>query len=152
MQPPPRPSGITVLAILHFVIAALVFPSGALWIWVMGMLADPEIVAQAGMPANLNEQVALLLRLGKMAGWILIVFGLLKVVSGVGLWKLRNWGRRLTLGLAGLAVALSLPGLVSVVMARDPFSVFLQLLFAVGYGVIVWYLFRPEVKRAFGVS
>ena len=152
MQPPPRPSGITVLAILHFVIAALVLPSGALWIWVMGLLADPEIAAQAALPANLNEQVALLMRLGKTAGWILIVFGLLKLVSGVGLWKLRNWGRRLTLGLAALAVLLSLPGIADAVAEGDPFSFLLGLLFGVGYGVIVWYLLRPEVKRAFGVT
>lgn len=152
MTPPPRPSGITVLAVLHFVIAAMVVPSGALWIWVMGLLADPEIAAQAGMPANLNAPAALLLRLGKAAGWFLIVFGLLKAASGVGLWKLRNWGRLLTLGLAALAVALSLPGIVSAALARDVVSLLLGLVFAVGYAVIVWYLFRPDVKRAFGVA
>lgn len=153
MTPPPRPSGITVLAVLHFIIAAMVVPSGALWLLTVDLLADPEVAAQATLPGSMNAQVvALALRLGKPLGWILIVFGVLKLVSGVGLWKLRNWGRLLTLGLAALAVALSLPGMVSAVLARDPVSVFLQLLFAVGYGVIVWYLFRPDVKRAFGVD
>lgn len=151
----PRPTGITVLAILHFVIAAMLVPSGGLWILVAGLLADPEFSNQAlevPMPPALRAQYALLLQHGVAVGLALIIFGLLKVVSGVGLWKLRNWGRRLTIALAALAVALSLPSLVSALLARDVFSLLVGLSFAVGYGAILWYLFWPEVKRVFGVA
>jgi hypothetical protein len=74
--------------------------------------------------------------LGTVAVAMAVVFGLSAALSAAqawGLWKLRSWARTLTivLGVIGL------------------------LAFPVGtivYGIILWYLFQPHVKTAFGAG
>ena len=70
----------------------------------------------------------------------------------VGLWRLRSWARVLTLALMVLRLLFLLPGLVFSLMRFEPLSLGAQLVFALLYAWIVWYLFQPEVKRAFGVA
>lgn len=101
---------------------------------------------------DLGEAFILLMTWGKAAGWILILFGILKAVSGIGLWKLRNWGRWLTIALAALAALSSLPGVASALLDQQMVSLALGLLIVLGYGLIIWYLFWPEVKKAFAAG
>lgn len=150
-----RPAGITVLAVLHFVLAAVVLVAGALWIWAIGVLsqlAEQGITYGAELPPSLSHQFLLLVRLGRLVGVILLLVGGVKAVIGVGLWKLRNWGRLLTLIVAALSVLLALPGIVTSLRAGAFFGLGFGLLVAVGYAMIIWYLLQPPVKRAFGVA
>lgn len=147
-----RPAGITVLAVLHFVIAAMMLLAGVIWIWVVRLLATTGAELAMPIPLDVSEEMALLLRMGRGAGVLFLLYGALKGISGFGLLKLRNWGRWLTIGLAALAVLLSLPGLVSCLLGWQPAGLALNLIFASGYGVIIWYLLRRDIKRAFGVG
>lgn len=147
-----RPAGITVLAVVHFILAALMLLTGALWIGLVRLLASAGGELATPLPIDVSREMALLLRMGRVAGLLFIFYGVLKAVSGFGLLKLRNWARWLTIALAGAAVLLSLPGFVSALLSRQPGSLALNLLFAAGYGVIIWYLFRRDIKRAFGAA
>ena len=56
------------------------------------------------------------------------------VAVGFGLWKLRNWARTLVIGEAALGFVIGLYAL-PVLLLLCP--------------LIVWYMFRPHVRRAF---
>lgn len=150
--PMTRPRGITVLALFHFLLAAMLLPSGLLWLWILSVLREPGAAAAVQMPSELSQTTQLLFRLGATAGWGLIGFGALKAVIGVGLWGLRNWGRWLAILLAAVAVAASLPGIVASLRAGQWVNLAVSVLFAAGYATILWYMFRPDVRRAFGAA
>ena len=112
-------------------------------------------------------------------GWLSVVpFFILAgvlVSAGRGLWKLRNWARTLIILLAFLALLYLVLGTVASYLfpnALDSHSLVRELmnvaicpalafsnarliffwLSLMSYSLVVWYLFRPRVKQAFGVS
>src|SRR3990170_1355681 len=96
------------------------------------------------MLAKLDELGALPVFLG-----VLLVFAALFVWFGIGLWKLKNWARRVTIGLMILRLLFLAPGLVIGLLRADLLGLGLQLLFAAVYGWILWYLYQPGVKQLF---
>lgn len=72
------------------------------------------------------------------------------VVLGVGLWRLRQWARIITLGLIALNVTFCMSGLLHS-WARFGGRSFLWALIYIIIGLgMIWYLSRAEVKAAFG--
>lgn len=123
--------------------------SGLLWIWVAPLLAETGGSLPIEMPIDVSTELAWLVRMGPNAGGLFLLFGALKAVSGYGLLKLRAWGRRLTIALAGFTLLLTLPGFVSSLFRSRPAELIVNLVFAGCYGLILWYLFTPRVKQAF---
>lgn len=113
-----RPGGITALAVLN-IIGGVVFLLGGL-----GMLFMPTAEAMSTEEAQMagimiNVMVA-----------VCVLFGALYLACGIGLWKLKSYGRT-------IQMVLSFIGLLG---------------FPVGTainGLILWYLFKPEVKGSF---
>jgi RNA polymerase subunit RPABC4/transcription elongation factor Spt4 len=70
--------------------------------------------------------------LGVLFGTILFIIGLLDLVVGWGLWTLQSWARM-------AAIVLAVIGLLAF-----PIGTIISI-------IILWYLFKPEVKAAFGV-
>jgi uncharacterized membrane protein (DUF2068 family) len=140
-----RPTGVTILAVLAFIGAGLLVV-GALFGLLGGMLVSTMSASRMGMMAGVGAAVLAV---------FLLIFAAVDVVVGVGLWKLKNWARILTIVLTGIAF------LGSVLSILNPFGhmhifffVFLirRLVLAAIYAWILWYLFQPNVKQAFGAT
>ena len=132
-----RPTGITVLGVFQIVGGASTLLLG------VGVLRNPGAAANWGLPPMFAA-------LGAGAGALLIASGILNLAVGWGLLKLFNWARAIMLAitvfsLAGSALGILLGGVMQEAMAMD---VLRLLVFAVD-ALIIWYLLRPESKRAF---
>jgi uncharacterized membrane protein (DUF2068 family) len=140
-----RPTGVTILAVLAFIGAALMIV-GALFGLLGGMLVSAMGSSRMGMLAGVGAALLAV---------FLLVCAAVNVVVGVGLWKLKNWARIITIVLTGVGL------LGSVLSIFNPFGhmhlflfVFLirRLILAAIYAWILWYLFQPNVKQAFGAT
>jgi len=88
---------------------------------------------------NLNEEELELIY--DVASYTALLLGVVYIISGYGLFTLREWGRILTVIIAGFNVLYSL------------FLFFVNPLAGLEVAVnvlIIWYLMRPEIKRNFG--
>lgn len=144
-----RPTGVTVLAVLNFLGAALYILLGVLFMVGMGALG--AVLGQSGQEGS-GAAMGLLMGLGAVAGVVLIFFGLIALAIGIGLWKLKNWARIITIVLSALGGLACLAGLLGGVMAAEIISIIVNVIFLGIYGLIIWYLFQAHVKQAFGVS
>ena len=141
-----RPTGVTILAVLAFIGAGLLV-LGALATVLGGVLiSNMASYPQFGMVAGIGSAIFGVIVLGCAA---------LDVIVGVGLWKLKNWARILTIVLIGVGL------LGSVLSIFSPFAhmhVFFfgflirRLIVAAIYAWILVYLFKPHVKQAFGAT
>jgi len=134
-----RPSGVTAIAVLDFIGAA-----GCL----MGALAFGALTGLvAGNPTSSMARFA---GVGGAAGAaIFLLFAALSIVIGVGLLKLRNWARLLSIFFALLGVVLIFIGFVMTLAHLNIFSLFVDALFLVLNGWIAWYLLSAKAKQAF---
>ena len=101
-------------------------------------------VAVAAVSGSLLSALGLAIPagIGIAVGGAVAVFGILGLLVGWGLWTGRGWARILAIILSGLGIVgslaslalLSISGVVGLVID----------------GVILWYLFRPNVRAFFG--
>ncbi len=117
-----RPDGITVIAITDFFLGALVALTGCVFLAVM-----PAVIVAPGSGGGRLVGTSVL---GILALAFLIL-GILPMLAGWGLLKLKEWARWITIGLAILA------------LTAFPIGT------AIGV-VVIWYLLKPEVALAFG--
>lgn len=90
--------------------------------------------------------------LGAFAGVALLLFGVLYIVNGIGLLKLRPWGRLLTIILVAISLLLGLRGLLTSAMHVQVGLIVWQLIIlAIDVWILV-YMSKPHVKQAFGQS
>lgn len=129
-----RPSGITILAVLALI---------------GGLLSLFAAVALFGLGALTGAA------LGNVGGFIFggaaIVLGIITLISaalslgfGFGAWNLKPWAWVLGVASQGLSVLIAI---INIVSGADFFSQLFGLVIA---GAILYYLFTPGVKRAFG--
>jgi len=129
-----RPQGITILAVLALI---------------GGLLALFAAVALFGLGALSSAA------LGNVGGFIFggaaIVLGIITLISAAlslgfayGAWYLKPWGWILGVASQVLSVVITL---INVIRGADFLGQLLSLVIA---GAILYYLFTPEVKRAFG--
>lgn len=138
-----RPTGVTILAVLSFVGAALTLLA-ALGMFVMG---SAGIAAMAGHGGTMGGPLAVL---GAFAGVAFLILAVLYVANGVGLLKLQGWARWLTIILAALGVVF---GVIGIVRGLAPLMMGLivwHLILIAIDGWVLMYLFKPHVKQAFG--
>jgi hypothetical protein len=89
----------------------------------------------------------------KIISWLLALgwFSLYVIyaITGFGLWRLRNWGRKsaFVINITGAAISvITLP-----IFVRPPVLILPMLVgTVVPFALIAWYLRRPAVRRAFG--
>jgi len=132
-----RPLGVTLIAILHWLRGAVYLAVGF------------ALLGIAHLSAHMIESVSadaffqrLISGLGKTLGFSVLLFALLYILMGFGLWKIKNWARVLTLI---FAVIWLLSAMVRLVHFPTPFHL---LRAAVDVAILV-YLLLPDVKRAF---
>lgn len=138
MLPAARPTGVTVIAILCFLAAS------------SSVLGFALLIVKGDTTVLLREQPAA----GNLAelGTILIFFDFVLTAvygaAGWGLWKLRGWGRVLTIALVAMGAALDLFRRLLRPQVRLSSSVEAAVTLTI-YGLVAWYLLRPQVKAAF---
>ena len=127
-----RPTGITILAVLA-VIGGLMGLIGAFGLFSLGALSGA-------------------LGAGFMVGGLAVVWGLVTLVQaalslmfGYGAWFLKPWAWMLGVVVEGLSI---LVALINWIGGNGDFFGFL--ISAAIAGVIVYYLFQPNIKRVFG--
>lgn len=132
MAPKPRPTGVTILAVLAFVaagfavLAALAFFAGGALLG--SMFGNNGAMAGAAI--------------GAFVGFFFLVFAVVSGLTGYGMWNGKGWGWVLGLVWAGLGV---LGGLSS--LAQRNYSGVVSVLVE---GFVIWYLLQPGVKAWFG--
>ncbi len=142
-----RPTGVTVLAVLNFLGAGLYALFTVLFFLIGAGGAASGMMSEMGGGA-----AAFLLGLGAAVGVILLIFSAIGLAIGIGLWKLRNWARIVTIVLVGLSLLLGVIGLLGSLIAFELGSLIFQAIFVALYAWIIWYLFQLHVKQAFGAA
>jgi len=138
-----RPTGVTVLAVLAFIVAGLAV-LGALILLVGG--AALSSMMQSSMGGTMMAGV------GAIAGIIVLFVAALYAVTGYGLWKLQNWGRILCLVLVVLGLLSTAVNLIRMMTAfHIVYAVWGVFWIAIDIWIIT-YLLKPHVKQAFGAS
>ncbi len=141
-----RPLGVTVLALLMLVGGTIFFLSG-LSLVVSKDVAYPIFVEEygkmlnesmMGIPAEDMEEV--ISTMYDTAAYIAIVFGLLYIAAGWGLFSLKEWGRIATILLSGFNVLYGI--FLAFVLPYVVVGIILNLL-------IIWYLMKPDIRERF---
>lgn len=133
-----RPVGVTLIAILHWLRGAAYVAVGFALLGLTHLSA--YMIASVAADTFFQRLVS---GLGKTLGIAVLLFALLYIVMGFGLWAMKNWARVLTLI---FAVIWLLSALVRLGHFPTPF----HLLRAALDVAILVYLLLPDVKRAFG--
>jgi hypothetical protein len=122
-----RPDGVSLLAILFYLLAALSIIGGIFLVAGSDSIVDLiEEEATTDIPDWVMNNMRDLLTVG---GVIAIIIGLLYAITGWGLWNLKSWSRL-------VAIILAVISLLNI-----PIGTIIGL-------VVLWYLFKPEIKQA----
>jgi hypothetical protein len=141
-----RPVGVTIIAILWF-LGAIFCVLGGIGMMVGGGFLATLINQQGGQGSGAGAGV--MAGLGAAVGVVILIFGVLYVVLGWGMLKLKNWARIITIVLAVLAALGALVGLFGALVHFGVFLLIVVLVRLAISGLIIWYLLKPEVKAAF---
>ena len=137
MMQPARPLGISILAIIELIFSALAAILGVVLAVVGGSLSS-ALQSAAGLG---NVAAGTLTAIFSVIGGVLVVVGLVGMLIGWGLWTGRGWARIIQIIFAVLGV---IGGVGS--LAIGAYTGVVSLISA---AVIVWYVFRPNVKAYF---
>lgn len=124
-----RPTGVTILAVLTII--------GA----VFGILSGLFLGGLFGLGASAIDPNTAALGIGGGIG--LLIVSILQLLVGIGLWNLQGWTWLVGVIVTILRVLGDLYGLVT------GFNLSIVVGLAISL-IILWYFFRPEVRRAFG--
>ena len=130
-----RPVGITIVAVLIFLEAAL---ATLLAVLILALGTTGSSSADVHAPSSMAGITAS----GAVTAIYCVLFAALAVVTGMGLLRLREWGRKLTIAICILGVVASGVGTMRVS----------KLALDMGYIAIGAYLMLPRVKRAFAAG
>jgi uncharacterized membrane protein (DUF2068 family) len=123
-----RPTGVTIIAVLSAI--------GG----VLGLLASLVLLGfgAAGAAGGLGG-------LAFVAGLIVLAYSVLSLVLAYGFWFLKSWAWPLGVGVQAVGI------LQAVLQFMNNTSQVVSLVVSIAIaGVILWYLFQPHVKAAFG--
>ncbi len=121
-----RPDGITLLSALFWVLAILAIISGLFMVGAKDALIE-IIEEDSGTSQSVIDFIDSIF-IG--VGVIMFILAIIYIVVGWGLWTLKSWARL-------AAIILAIISLISF-----PIGTILGI-------IILWYLFKPEIKAAF---
>jgi hypothetical protein len=139
-----RPTGVTLIAVYHF-LSAVFMVLLAIGLGVGGTVLGAAFAGGGnGVLGGLGAAVGII-------GAIAMLIGAgIAAVAGYGIWVLREWGRILSIVLAGISLLFALPGLFFVHHVHT-FFLFgsVRLVHIALDGLIIWYLVQAEIKALF---
>lgn len=125
MQQKHRPLGVTIIAILTIIGGIGFLASG-----IAAVVAAPFLSDMEGLSAGI--------------GAALIALGIAYFVMAYGLWKGKGWAWTITLILSYIGIALGIASIITGNIAAV-FHLIINI-------IVVYYLYRPNVKMFFGKS
>jgi len=138
-----RPMGIMLIAVYHFIGAAML-----LFLAITLGVGGSVLGALAGAGRNIPlGGVGFLVGIAGAA--CCFVFATIAALAGYGIWTLREWGRILSIVLAALGFLLSLPGLLFMGLHFGFFLGGFRLVRVAVNVVIIWYLVQPQIRSLF---
>lgn len=140
-----RPTGVTLIAVLCFIGGAFLLLAGVVMVAGGGMLAT--VMSQQG--AQAGPLAGILAGLGAALGIFFLALATLDIVMGVGLIKLKEWARMVTLVVTAIFAALGAWGLLTSFTHFVVSAVLFKVIVLALQVWIVMYLLKPEVKAAF---
>ncbi len=134
-----RPAGVTILAVLQLIggIANLLF--GITSLFFGGAIVVSGAAASTGSPAVIGPMMTLF-------GALFIAIGVFGLVLSYGLLNLQQWAWKLAMALAAINVVTHL---ISLFQGSNVPGAIVSMVIS---GLILYYLFRPNVKRGFGLA
>ena len=138
-----RPAGVTILAVLAFFLAGFLVLAGLGAL--LGGAVLSHMTASGGLKMLAGVGAAIL-------GAIFLGFAVIYIVDAIGLLKMANWARILTIVLVALSLLHSAFRLLRSLAHLHPVALFFTLIIAAIDVWILVYLFKPEVKQAFGAT
>lgn len=140
-----RPTGVTILAVIGFFFGAC-FVLGAI-----GMMLGGAVLAN--MARTGGGGLGVLAGVGgAVIGIILLGLAALYIIDAIGLLKVKNWARILTIILVGLSLLRAAFVLLGSLAHLNVISLFVGACFAAIDAWILVYLFKADVKQAFGAT
>jgi hypothetical protein len=157
MQPgaQPRSGGVTAVAVVNFVLGGLAILCGLLAFLGGAILSGAGSVSKE-MEAEMRKKgvevksgdIQAAGNLVMIVSFVTIGWGVCAIIGGIGLIGRKQWGRMLTLILAGVAVILALFGLYQTVSVSA--MNILNVLIYGGYAALVFIiLLKPQVAQEF---
>lgn len=139
MMKPPRPLGISILAIIELLFGVISLVLGAILAAASGSIVSAaKSVGLGSIGAGaLGTVIAIL-------GGGLVIAGLIGILIGWGFWTGRGWARIVAIILTAIGV---IGGLVALLL-----GIYTGIVGLVIDVLILWYLFRPSVKAYFSKS
>lgn len=141
-----RPSGVTAIAVLDFLFTGFCVLFGLVMIFAGGFVAT--LINQQGGQGSAGA-AGIFAGIGAAAGVFIIIIGGVCALLGIGLWKLKEWGRIINIVLWGLNGLLQVLGLFGTLAHFTVFGFLWHIFWLVIDALIIWYLLKPEVKAAF---
>lgn len=143
-----RPTGVTIIAVLDFIgaaacaiLALLMFAGGAMLGSLFNAAANANGASGAGMGASFMAGI------GIFGGVIFLFFAALAIFVAIGLLKLKNWARIVTIVLSALGLLSTLSRFVHGFAGGGMVMTIIVLAY---YIWAIWYMLQPNVKQAFG--
>ena len=147
-----RPIGVTIIAILAIIDGIVLLTGGILAVTIVplvssglnGALTNITVTDQQGQQVNVQStgMNGIVATIAMVAGSIAIVLGIVWFVLAWGLLTGKGWAWIITLILAIISVIFSIVGIAS---GGAPSIISLII-----NGVILYYMYRPNVKSYFG--
>jgi hypothetical protein len=138
-----RPAGVTILAVVAFIFGGCLTLAG------LGMVLGGAALSRMANSGGLGMLAGVG---GAILGAVFFGFAVVYIVDGIGLMKVANWARILTIILVGLNLLRSAFTMLRSVAHPHPVGIFFTLVFvAIDIWILV-YLFKAEVKQAFGAT
>lgn len=140
-----RSSGMTTVGVLNIVFGAI----GTLFAFLLVVGAGMLAVGSAAMEADGGAEFEVVAEAGAAFGGIVmliafvaLIANVVLVTSGIGVLKMKPWGRKLAMFCGG---ALAILNALSLIGGFSIFSIGL----AIYGGILVWLFNKPEWKEAF---
>jgi hypothetical protein len=140
-----RPGGVTLLAILNFLGAAAMVCVGLALVLGLGFFGAMAGGREKGM-------MMLFAGLGILGAIFFFVMAVLSAAVGYGMWNLQNWARLISIAFACLGIVGGLLGMMTGIAHLHPFWMMGSIFRMAVAALIIWYLFQPHVKQAFGTT
>jgi hypothetical protein len=138
-----RPAGVTILAVVAFIFGGFLTLAG------LGMLVGGAALSHMAS----NGGLGLLAGVGgAILGVVFFGFAVVYIIDGMGLLKAANWARILTIVLVGLSLVRAA---FSMMRSLGHLNVIGMFFTVITVAIDVWilvYLFKPDVKQAFGAT
>jgi len=130
---PERPTGVTILAILGIIGGVFGLCGG---IGIIG-LASSNLLANSSVHFNAGTLTIL--------GIIALVIAVGDLVFGIGALQLMPWAWTLGVAIEGFGILYSIASIA--LLGSSVFTTGLSIIVS---GIVIYYLFQPQVQRAFG--